>query len=71
LASTAADNTVRTWAWPSGEVHVVENNQSVWSLAYSPDGSQLAYGGDISDPQDIAAQIRVTSSIISTPTPTS
>ena len=70
LASTAADNTVRTWTWPSGEANVVENNQSIWSVAYSPDGNQLAYGGDISDSRNVVAQIMVTSSIVATSTPT-
>lgn len=70
LVSASDDNTVRTWAWPSGQMNMVENGQSVWSVAYSPDGSQLAYAGDVTDPQNIAAQIVVTSSISSTPTAT-
>ncbi len=69
LASAGADNSVRTWAWPSGEMQIVENDQSIWSLAYSPDGSQLAYGGELSDPQDIVSHIIIRSTMSATATP--
>lgn len=66
LASAGADDTLRTWEWPSGDMQLVENDQSIWSVAYSPDGSQLAYGAELSDPQDIASHIFITSTLHST-----
>ncbi len=59
LVSAGADNTVRRWAWPSGEMQLVESDQSIWSVAYSPDGSQLAYGGELSDEKDIVSHITI------------
>lgn len=70
LASAGADNTLRTWEWPSGEMQIVESDSSIWSVAYSPDGSQLAYGGELSNPQEIAAQIKITAVATASPTPT-
>jgi WD40 repeat protein len=70
IASAGADNTLRTWEWPSGEMQIVEGDSSIWSVAYSPDGSQLAYGGELSNPQEIAAQIKITAVATASPTPT-
>jgi WD40 repeat protein len=57
LASTGADNTLRIWDWPSSQMQIVKDGESVWSLAYSPDGGQLAYGGEFTDASDVGIQI--------------
>jgi hypothetical protein len=50
-------------------MQVVDNQRSIWSVAYSPDGSQLAYGGELADLQDIAAQITIIPAVTLTATP--
>lgn len=69
IVSAGADNTVRTWAWPSGEMQLVESDQSIWSVAYSPDGNQLAYGGELNDDKDIVSHITIVPTGSATVTP--
>ncbi len=69
LVSTSLDHTVRVWDWPSGEGQVVRNGALVSALAYSPDGSELAYGGEITDQNDVRIEIIPVQSLL-VPTPT-
>ena len=57
LVSTSLDNTMRVWNWPSGEGSIVMSDQVVSALAYSPDGSELAYAGEIADLDDIRIHV--------------
>ncbi len=68
LASAASDNTLRTWEWPSGEMKIIVSDVSVWSIAYSPDGTQLAFGGELSDPQKITPDVVTILTTAATPT---
>jgi len=72
LVSTSLDHTVRVWDWPSGDGQVVDSGELVSALAYSPDGSELAYGGEVTDPNDVRIEIVPVQSLLSpTPSPTS
>jgi WD40 repeat protein len=57
LVSTGADNRLRTWDYPSGAAQTIVWGQPVWGIAFSPDGSQLAYGGQIDDPSNVSINI--------------
>jgi WD domain, G-beta repeat/AAA domain len=48
LASGSDDNTVKVWAWPSGELlrTLAGHSDWVWAVAWSPDGTTLASGSD-------------------------
>jgi len=47
LASSSVDGTVRIWNSTTGqELEVIQANSPVFEVAWSPDGNQLAYGGD-------------------------
>jgi WD40 repeat protein len=72
LVSTSLDHTLRVWNWPSGEGQVVRNGDLVSAVAYSPDGSELAYGGEFADPDDVRIEIVPVQSLLpptSTPAP--
>jgi WD40 repeat protein len=45
VVSTSLDGTIRVWEWPSGESRIVQSGEIVSAVAYSPDGTKLAYGG--------------------------
>ncbi|MBW4436573.1 MAG: hypothetical protein KME04_05535 [Pleurocapsa minor GSE-CHR-MK-17-07R] len=69
IVSTSLDNTMRVWDWPSGNSQVVTSDQLVSAVAYSPDGSELAYGGEVTDPANIQIDIVPVSELVPTPTP--
>ncbi|MCB9450081.1 MAG: WD40 repeat domain-containing protein [Anaerolineaceae bacterium] len=47
LASASVDGTVRIWNGKTGQsLKVIQTNAPVFATAWSPDGSQLAYGDD-------------------------
>jgi WD40 repeat protein len=54
LISSGVDGTVRVWDWPSGAMQVVASGNIVSAIAYSPDGSELAYAGEVTDPDAIS-----------------
>jgi hypothetical protein len=66
LVSTSADNTVRVWDWPSNAMQIIHSESSAWSAAYSPDGTQIAIGGEVSSIETVAAAI----TILDSPSPT-
>jgi WD40 repeat protein len=70
IVSTGLDNTMRVWDWPSGEMHIVESVRLISAVAYNPDGSQLAYGGEITDPDNFSVQVASVQSLLMPPTPT-
>jgi WD40 repeat protein len=47
IVSTSLDGTMRVWDWPSGEMEIVESGVIISAVAYSPDGTKLAYGGEV------------------------
>jgi WD40 repeat protein len=67
IVSTSLDNTMRVWDWPSGASQVVTSGQLVSAVAYSPDGSELAYGGEVTDPANIQIDIVPVSELVTTP----
>ncbi len=73
LVSTSLDKSMRVWNWPSGAGSIVMSDQVVSAVAYSPDGSELAYGGEIADPDDVHIHMVPVESLVlptRTPTPT-
>lgn len=47
LASASLDGTVRLWDVDAGQqVNMIEAENPVYTVAWSPDGTQLAYGGE-------------------------
>ncbi|PIG95486.1 hypothetical protein CSQ79_00255 [Gloeocapsopsis sp. IPPAS B-1203] len=44
LASGSFDGTVRVWNLNTGELQIVEHQQKVWCVAFSPDGRIIASG---------------------------
>ena len=71
IVSTSLDNTMRIWDYPSGAMQIVQSGQLISALAYSPDGTELAYGGEVTNPNDIDVVIVPVESLEPTPTPTS
>jgi WD domain, G-beta repeat len=69
IVSTGIDSTLRTWDWPSGDMHIVQSGELISALAYSPDGTQLAYGGEVIDPTQIKIVVVPIEALIP-PTPT-
>jgi WD40 repeat protein len=67
IVSTSLDNTMRVWDWPSGASQVVTSGQLVSAVAYSPDGTELAYGGEVIDPANIQIDIVPVSELVTTP----
>jgi len=67
LASGGADTTVRVWDTRTGQlVAIIQSGSTVRTVGWSPDGSQLAFGGD-----DGTLQIVSVSDLPAfTPTPT-
>ena len=71
IASASLDGTVRVWDTQIGEqVGVLEFQGQVYALDWSPDGSQLAYGGYRSDGQDAQVEIVTPPGIILSATAT-
>jgi WD40 repeat protein len=71
IVSTSMDNTMRVWEFPSGEMTIVESGALISAVAYNPDGTELAYGGEIAHGDNPTIEIiSVPSLIIPTPTPT-
>ena len=71
LVSSGLDGTVRVWDWPSGAMQVVASGNIVSALAYSPDGTELAYAGEVTDPDAVSiTTVPVQSLVQPTPTPT-
>jgi hypothetical protein len=71
IVSTSLDNTMRAWDWPSGEGRIVEQGRLTSAVAYSPDGTELAYGGEVTDLNNVQINIIPVVSLGSpTPTPT-
>jgi hypothetical protein len=57
LVSTGADDTLRAWDYPSGAMQIIQSNEPVWAVAFSPNGSELAYGGEFQNTADIGVEI--------------
>lgn len=70
LASASKDRTVRIWDWQTSEMQVLDNTRIFTSVAYSRDGLQLAYGGQVLDSTSPAIVVVTSPLIISTPSPT-
>ncbi len=75
LVSGGADNTLRVWNPTTGAMRIVDSSRLVSAIAYSPNGTQLAYGGTFSSPtafdmQVIAAPPLIAPTPTRTPTPT-
>jgi dipeptidyl aminopeptidase/acylaminoacyl peptidase len=69
IATASQDGTLRVWNWPSGSMQIVDTANVFSAVAYSPDGSQLAYGGEIIDSNNVQIDIVPVSQLVPTPTP--
>jgi hypothetical protein len=70
IATASQDGTLRVWDWPSGSTQIVDTANVFSAVAYSPDGSQLAYGGEVIDPNNVQIDIVPVSELVPTPSPT-
>ncbi|CAG0997659.1 putative serine/threonine-protein kinase PkwA [Anaerolineae bacterium] len=68
--SIAADGTLRTWDTQTGQLlRDIQLGESIYAAAFSPDSSQLAIGGSVTQMTLIPAHI-YDPAVIPTPTPT-
>ncbi|MBK8024171.1 MAG: hypothetical protein IPK19_22740 [Chloroflexi bacterium] len=67
LVTTSLDNTMRVWAWPLGEGQIVASGELISAVAYNPDGSELAFGGEIDNPDEVRIEIVSVQSLIPAP----
>ncbi|MBK9125268.1 MAG: WD40 repeat domain-containing protein [Chloroflexi bacterium] len=58
VITTSLDGTMRAWTWPSGAMTIVQSGAIVSAVAYSPDGTELAYGGLV--PPDSPPEVVIT-----------
>jgi len=70
LASAGADGTLRVWNYPSGQMEIVDSSRLFTAVTYSPDGTELAYGGEITDDIDNLGIEIIPAPIIELSTPT-
>lgn len=70
LASASKDRTVRIWDWQTSEMQVLDDSRVFTSVAYSRDGLQLAYGGQVTDATSPAISVIAHPMVIPIPSPT-
>jgi len=57
LVSAGGDNTLRSWNAATGAMTIIDSGRLFSAVAYSPHGSQLAYGGEIADLANLNVEI--------------
>ncbi len=70
LASSSSDGTIRIWDASTGkQLALIEGSAGIFTLAWKPDGKQLAYGAEYGTLAVIAVPLLPTATPTLTPTP--